>query len=360
VNRGICLAELDRDAEADQAFEDALRMAERGIGTDYLAWGCQCLARQWFWQGRWDEALGQVQAGLDLGDAMDMDRHLRGLSALIAVHRGDRETAASQLAQLSGPAPATSPGRQSAHTPTWALALAAQADGDIPAATAILRPVWDVDTEWDQLRYLRHYLVPDLVALQLAAGDEAAARRTADSIRNYASRRTAPALHRSVRHACALAAEDAAELLAVADEYQQARRPLFAAQARERAAALLARADQPRQAETALRQAVTGYEAFDAAWDLARADAMLRTLGVRRGKKGPRRRPRSGWEAMTDTERIVAGLVAEGLSNPQIGARMYLSRRTVQYHVSSILTKLDIVSRVELAALVVRHGGVAG
>jgi len=220
--------------------------------------------------------------------------------------------------------------------------------------------VWGVDTERDQLRYLRHYLVPDLVALQLAAGDDAAGRRTADSIRKYASRRTAPALRRSVRHACALAAGDAAELLAVADEYQQARRPLFAAQARERGAALLAGADQPRQAETALRQAVTGYEAFDAAWDLARADAMLRTLGVRRGKKGPRRRPRSGWEAMTDTERIVAGLVAEGLSNPQIGARMYLSRRTVQYHVSSILTKLDIVSRVELAALVVRHGGVTG
>jgi DNA-binding CsgD family transcriptional regulator/tetratricopeptide (TPR) repeat protein len=360
VNRGICLTELDRDAEADQAFEDALRMAERGIGTDYLAWGYQCLARQWFWQGRWDEALGQVQAGLDLGDAMDMGRHLRGLSALIAVHRGDRETAASQLAFLSGPAPTTSPGRQSAHTPTWALALAAQADGDIPAATAILRPAWDVDTERDQLRYLRHYLVPDLVALQLATGDEAAGRRTADSIRNYASRRTAPALRRSVRHACALATGDAAELLAVAEEYQQARRPLFAAQASERAAVLLAGADQPRQAETALRQAVAGYEAFDAAWDLARADSMLRTLGVRRGKKGPRRRPRSGWEAMTETERIVAGLVAEGLSNPQIGARMYLSRRTVQYHVSSILTKLDIVSRVELAALVIRRGGVAG
>jgi DNA-binding CsgD family transcriptional regulator/tetratricopeptide (TPR) repeat protein len=360
VNRGICLAELDRDAEADQAFEDALRMAERGIGTDYLAWGYQCLARQWFWQGRWDEALTQVQAGLDLGDPMDMSRHLRGLSALIAVHRGDREMAASQLARLSGPAPATSPGRQSAHTPTWALAVAAQADGDIPAATEFLRPVWDMDPERDQLRYLRHYLVPDLVALQLAAGDEADSRCTADSIRNYASRRTAPALRRSVRHACALAAGDAAELLAVAEEYQQARRPLFAAQAAERAAALLARGGQTRQAETALRQAVSEYESLDAGWDLARTDSLLRTLGVRRGKKGPRRRPRSGWEAMTDTERIVAGLVAEGLSNPQIGARMYLSRRTVQYHVSSILTKLDIVSRVELAALVVRHGGVAG
>jgi len=48
------------------------------------------------------------------------------------------------------------------------------------------------------------------------------------------------------------------------------------------------------------------------------------------------------------------------LSNPQIGARMYLSRRTVQYHVSSILTKLDIMSRVELTALVVARGGGPG
>jgi len=50
---GVCLAELDRDAEADQALETALRMAEQGIGTDYLIWGYNCIARLRFWQGRW-------------------------------------------------------------------------------------------------------------------------------------------------------------------------------------------------------------------------------------------------------------------------------------------------------------------
>jgi DNA-binding CsgD family transcriptional regulator/tetratricopeptide (TPR) repeat protein len=360
LSRGVCLAELDRDDEAEQAFEDALRMAERGIGTDYLAWGYNCVARLRFWQGRWDEAVTAIQAGLDLGDPVDMGRHLRGLLAVIAIHRGDRKAAASQLAFLREPAPSTSPGRQSAHTPALALAIAAHANDDVAGAAAILSPAWDQDIERDQLRYMRHYLVPDLVAFQLAAGEQAAARRTSGSIRDYASRRTAPALRRSARHARALAQGDVDELQAVAVEYQHARRLLFAAQARERAGAMLAAAGQARLAEAALRQANTGYESVDAGWDVARTDSMLRTLGVRRGKKGPRRRPRSGWEAMTDTERIVAGLVAEGLSNPQIGARMYLSRRTVQYHVSSILTKLDIVSRVELAALVVRHGGVAG
>jgi DNA-binding NarL/FixJ family response regulator len=51
----------------------------------------------------------------------------------------------------------------------------------------------------------------------------------------------------------------------------------------------------------------------------------------------------------------VAGLVAEGLSNPTVAARLYLSRRTVQGHVSSILGKLGATSRVELATMVIRH-----
>jgi DNA-binding CsgD family transcriptional regulator len=355
--RGVCLAELDRDAEADQAFEDAFRMAGRGIGTDHLTWGYSCTARLRLWQGRWDEALTQVQAGPDLADRAGMGRDLRGVAALIAVHRGDRKMAASLLDYLRTPESQACRGQQPTYTPTLALARAAQADGDIEGAAAILGQAWDEDTEKDQIRYLRHYLVPDLVTLHLAASNQAAARRAAECISEYASQRTAPALRRSARHACALAEGNAAQLLAVAEEYEQAGRVLFAAQAREQAGSLLAAAGQAGQAHAALLQAVAGYESLRAGWDLARANSVLRTLGVRRGKTGPRRRPRSGWDAMTDTERRVADMVAEGLSNPQIGARMYVSRRTVQYHVSSILTKLDMVSRVELAALVARRGG---
>jgi DNA-binding NarL/FixJ family response regulator len=48
-------------------------------------------------------------------------------------------------------------------------------------------------------------------------------------------------------------------------------------------------------------------------------------------------------------------LVAEGRSNPDIAARMFISRRTVQSHVSSILTKLNCTSRVELAVVAARQ-----
>ncbi len=51
----------------------------------------------------------------------------------------------------------------------------------------------------------------------------------------------------------------------------------------------------------------------------------------------------------------MASLVAEGLSNPQIGQRMYISHRTVQTHLAHVFTKLDISARTQLAAEVARR-----
>jgi DNA-binding CsgD family transcriptional regulator len=56
-----------------------------------------------------------------------------------------------------------------------------------------------------------------------------------------------------------------------------------------------------------------------------------------------------GWENLTKAEAKVAELVAEGLSNPDIARRLFISRRTVQSHVSHALEKLGLSSRVELA-----------
>jgi DNA-binding NarL/FixJ family response regulator len=355
VSRGVCLAELDRDAEAERAFEDALRLAERGVGTDYLAWRYACSARLRFWQGRWEEALAEVQSGLDLPDLLDMGRHLRGVAALIAVHRRDRAALADVMPSLRAEPPATSPGRQSAHMPTWALALAAEAEGRPSDAAAILGQAWGEGIVRDPLWYLRHHLVPDLVAVTLAAGDLVAARRAADSIGAYAARHPVPALRRSARHARALAGQDSGGLAAVAAEHHQAGRPLLAAQASEQCARLLAAAGLANEARAALLGAVSGYESLEAGWDLARAETLLRSFGVRRGARGARRRPKTGWDALTSTERVVAGLVAEGLSNPAIAGRMFVSRRTVQGHVSAILGKLGVTSRVELATLVTQR-----
>jgi len=94
---------------------------------------------------------------------------------------------------------------------------------------------------------------------------------------------------------------------------------------------------------------------LDARRDLARTEAVLRQAGLRRGRRGPRGRPQSGWPSLSPAERAVASLVADGLTNPQIGDRLYISRRTVQTHLVHIFAKLDIASRAQLAAEVTRH-----
>ena len=80
---------------------------------------------------------------------------------------------------------------------------------------------------------------------------------------------------------------------------------------------------------------------------------------MRRGRRGARSRPQAGWHSLTPTELTVVTLVAEGLSNPQIGDRLYVSRRTAQTHLAHVFAKLDLTSRAQLAAEVARRGSAA-
>lgn len=65
--------------------------------------------------------------------------------------------------------------------------------------------------------------------------------------------------------------------------------------------------------------------------------------------------PASVWASLTPTELAVVELVAGGGSNPEIAARLVMSRATVKTHVSHILTKLGLRTRAEVAAEATRH-----
>jgi predicted ATPase/DNA-binding CsgD family transcriptional regulator len=98
-----------------------------------------------------------------------------------------------------------------------------------------------------------------------------------------------------------------------------------------------------------------GSRAYDAARSEGAAMSLDEAIGWIRRARGTRKRPASGWESLTPTERQVVELVAQGLTNPRIGERMFISRTTVKTHVAHIFQKLDVGSRAELTALAVRH-----
>jgi len=134
-----------------------------------------------------------------------------------------------------------------------------------------------------------------------------------------------------------------------AQRYSDGTRPLLAAKALEAAAGEFVAVGDRDQARAAFIRAVEIYTSLGAAADVARLQARFRAHGIRRGPQSKHRQARSGWDSLTPTEVKVAKLVEEGLSNPEIAARLLLSRRTVATHVSHILRKLGVHSRIDIA-----------
>jgi len=108
--------------------------------------------------------------------------------------------------------------------------------------------------------------------------------------------------------------------------------------------------------ESAQRRAFAELQQLGARPVASRIARGLRERGVRDLSHGPRAATRGNPAGMTARELEVLMLVAEGLRNADIAARLFLSQKTVAHHVSAILRKLDVASRSQAGAAAARLG----
>ena len=109
-------------------------------------------------------------------------------------------------------------------------------------------------------------------------------------------------------------------------------------------------ASRPAEAVAEAQAAFTAFDGLGAARHADAAAALLRALGVRRPRAGP-----GSLALLTRRELEVLELLASGMSNREMAARLFLTRKTVEHHVHNVLMKLDLRNRAEAAAYAVRH-----
>ena len=358
VTRGFILTELDRLDEARSTLDTDRRIGEElGTGWHLPSYQMSSAATR-FLAGDWDDAVAEVEASRDLAHETGESPSLilgHCVLSLICVHRNDlsraEEAARAAMGQAGEPGP-----RYLGLWPMWAHACLLEAGGRVAEAFALLDECWDRFAQLGLTLESRVFGV-DLVRLALASGERERARNVAAAMTEIAEQQEVPSLTGAALHCHGLAGDDAGILHAAADAYAQGSRPLELARACEDAGAAFALHGDAGQARPLLEQATGIYERLGADRDLGRAEAALRAAGIRRGRRGTRGRPQIGWDSLTPTEHTVADLVAGGLSNPRIGDRLFISRRTVQTHLAHVFAKLDITSRAQLAALVTQHRG---
>jgi DNA-binding CsgD family transcriptional regulator len=346
--RAMCLMDAGRlddvaaSVAAGRSSAEALGLAWNLPGYHYLE------AHRRFLIGDWDDALAELEAGL----VLDADVGSPDLPGALAFH--------AQLAVLRG-----DPGRAEADLAASDDARAAagslMGSDQAIAARAALAEVTGTQSDlglddlWSLLHSMgiagnRVFFAADLVRAQLQAGERARATTIAEQASALAAAAGSQLYDAVAAHCSALLSGGAPELLDAARGLGAAGLRVHEASALEDVGVALGATDRD-GARAHLDEALRFHESVGAVRDAARVHAHMRSLGIRKGTRGPRQRPTTGWASLTPTELAVVELITEGLTTVEVAHRLYVSRHTVATHVKHVFSKLGISSRVELAAI---------
>lgn len=350
INKAIALGELDRYDEALGAATQVRQLADRTGSLVRLAQAQSALGQLLFQVGRWDDATAEVETLTD--DFKDPSATCcdRGIAAVIAFHRSDATTARQHLELAAASA------EQIGNRVVSPLILAHSLDREVndqpEEALAVLTARVGGDAEeLDEVEDL----LPEAARLAAFTGAADTAADVAEQAATLARRSSVPHRLGTAAYCRGLLDRDPFLLQHAADRYRDAGRPLLCAKALEAAAIEFASRDEKDAARAAFTRADELYDRLGANWDLAHLRAHLRRFGIRRGPRAKHRQAQAGWNSLTPTETKIAAMVAEGMSNRQIAEQLVLSPRTVGTHVSHILAKLGVRSRIDIAREAAEH-----
>jgi DNA-binding CsgD family transcriptional regulator len=300
------------------------------------------LSQAELWSGHWASASAHAREGLHL--AREMGQHnlvayALIMLALVAAHRGDDEECRSLVTE----------GREMAVTnrftlatelADWTLVLLALARGQADDA---YRHATEITTTG-----VHFWSVLDRVESAVRTGEMDTARAWLGVFEPW-GQRSDDALAR-ILHCRALLAEDDGEskrlFREALDAHERANRPYERARTELALGERLRRARRRVEAREHLRAALVAFEALGAALWAERARMELRASG-----QTARRRDVTTIDQLTTQELQIARYVAQGLSNRDVAAHLFLSPRTVAFHLRNVFRKLGISSRTELANL---------
>jgi len=371
-------------AAARAAGEEGRDVADAigdGSSSRMSRWG---VAMSMIWQGDVAEAIalsrGLVVESEAAHDELWRMTSLLNLGHMLAYAGDTSEARAAANAALDAAADLGEFNQGFAYA---ALAVATLAAGDVEASASAGETAWRLMNVQPELAVVN--VIP-LAQVALAHGDLTVARRWADDGVSVApgmhrvlalATRTRVAIaqndpeqaERDAREALTLAAnlkgylvisdvlESLAALAVGAGADREAARLFGAAQAlRGRTGYVRFKIyDAAHDTSVATLREAMGDKEFEDAWSEGEALSTDEAIAYAQRGRGERKRPSTGWESLTPAELNVVRLVAEGLPNKDIAARLFLSARTVQAHLSHVYSKLGVASRVQLAQEATRH-----
>lgn len=297
-------------------------------------------------------AIADAEEGTHLAQETEQPTYVslaRAAAAMSAALRGDHESAealANDAERIAAPLGILLAEVQ------MARGINALAAGRYDDAYRHLRRMFDpLDSAYHPMRHC--YFIGDLAEAALQSGHRDDAIALLAEMETLAGRTPSPQFQLAMLYARAILADDkdAPQLFEAALAGGAGHSPFTLARVRLAFGAWLRRARRVKEARPVLQAAMEAFDALGTVPWSERARHELRAAGASIQRRMPERQ-----EQLTPQELQIALMAAEGLTNREIGQRLYLSHRTVGSHLYRIYPKLDITSRFQLRDALASEG----